>query len=333
MFNAAAIVLVLSSTIVAVLALMAAFTGVSAAIGWNARSSSARQLRRERRVFLVESTIGVVLALQCVIFFLFLHTADRIHEQLAGAMCAAGSLHASRYGYPLLLLHVIGFVLAATWLLVNRATRCAVERRVVRIKQLSLLVIAIALAAQPALQVAYFAELRPEVLTSCCSTIFSSQADGVGSWLARMPASEVRIAFALMLLTTLAIGSAVLRRAASPLWFAGAALLMALVAMASLVAWIGPDVYGVASHHCPFCVLAPDHHYVGYPLYASLAAALVTAVSCGALRVVTGSPSGSPPERRLCRTSIVAWITFGALSWAPIIGSLLLPGGIEDVLP
>jgi hypothetical protein len=240
-------------------------------------------------------------------------------------MCAAGSLAASRFGYPLLALHVAAIVLCGTWLLVNRATRTSVAPRPVRLKHGSLLVVSLVLAAEAALQLAYFADLDPSILTSCCATIFAPDAPGLASAVGRLPAGGTEAGFVAALLLTIGLGLLTLRRVASPVWLAAAAVPLGLVAAASLAVWIGPRYYGVASHRCPFCLLSSDHHYVGYLLYAALACGLATALASGALRVVRPrgprSLDDGGPERRLCAASLASWVAFAALAYAPWVGN------------
>ena len=70
----------------------------------------------------VSTLLGYALVFGLASLFLFVFTADSLAPLFTGAMCAAGSLHASPYGYPVLLLQIAGFALAsALWLVVNRA--------------------------------------------------------------------------------------------------------------------------------------------------------------------------------------------------------------------
>ena len=71
---------------------------------------------------LVESSLKVVLCCQLGTLFLFVATVDRLHPLLPGAMCAAGSLNASRFGYPAFAAKLLAFLLCGLWLIVNRAT-------------------------------------------------------------------------------------------------------------------------------------------------------------------------------------------------------------------
>ncbi len=103
-----------------------------------------------------------------------------LHPLFTGAMCAAGTLDASRFGYPTLLVKVAVFLLTGLWLVVHRATAGAVATGLVRFRHLAVLVIVAALVAENLLQ-RFFADLDPEIITSCCATIFGAEGSGVGS--------------------------------------------------------------------------------------------------------------------------------------------------------
>jgi hypothetical protein len=56
-------------------------------------------------------------------------------------------------------------------------------------------------------------------------------------------------------------------------WVALAAwgnLLFVPVSIVSLIAFFSTYVYEMPHHHCPFCLLQGDYHYVGYLMYATL---------------------------------------------------------------
>ena len=141
------------------------------------RTRGAAQLARERRAVLVESAAATVFAVQLVAVVLFVATAERLHPLLPGAMCAAGTFQASRFGYPALALEILALVLCGLWLLIHRATPDGGEHRPGALQ-----------AALPdrrrrragggdAIQVRFFVDLDPAILTSCCATVFDARAE------------------------------------------------------------------------------------------------------------------------------------------------------------
>ena len=289
------------------------------------------QLAREHRLLLVETTLGGVLWVQLLALLAFLWVADDLHRRLAGAMCAAGTLAAGRFGYPLLAIKVAALVLAGLWWLVHRETRGALSPGLVRAKHLSLLGVAGLLVADAAIQLRYFAELSPNVLTSCCATVFRAGFDGLGSRLAAVDARAGQVVFFALLGTTLAVGgrrfwsASACERAGAPggYLYAGLAAATTGAALVAVVSWVAPAWYEAPTHHCPFCLLARAEGYVGYPLYAALAAGLLAGLAAGAVRALRPlDDSGAlrpRAELRLGRSSVTGFLLFTSIAVWPLL--------------
>ena len=329
--NPVVLALLGSSAVVLAVTAVAAASGLSVLIGWDPEDSGARQLARERLTFLVQSTVRVVLACQLLSLFLFVATAERLHPLFTGAMCAAGTLNADSLGYPTLLVKLAAFVLCAVWLVVNRASPAATSTGVVRFKQLFLFGVFAALLAENILQFLYFTDLDPEIITSCCATVFGDASDGLGSGLAALPVRESRFAFVGVLALTLGSGGYSLVRGRSPALFSALSLVFGAVSIAAVVTWIAPGFYQLPTHHCPFCLLARDHGSVGYLMYAVLFVAVVAGGCAGlirCLRTVDHLGSITPAvERRLCITSVAGFVLFSLIAVWPLVASGLRMGG------
>lgn len=300
-------------------------------VSWNPEDAGAAQLARERRAVLVESAAATVFAVQLVGVVLFVATAERLHPLLPGAMCAAGTFQASRFGYPALALELLALVLCGLWLVTHRATRTAASTALVRFKLLFLIVVAVVLAAAATIQVRFVFDLDPAILTSCCATIFDARTEGagwrLGARLAALPVPVVRTAFFAALGATLVVGvrARVLHR--SPVLFSLLTLLLGAVSIAALVAWVAPSVYELPTHHCPFCLLASEHAFVGYPLYAALAVAVVAGAGSGLVRLLRSLDRwraiGPAQERRLCAVSMTGFSVFTLMAVSPTVVTTL----------
>ena len=88
---------------------------------WDLRSGSELQLGLERKTYLISTLLAFVFSVELLSLFLFVFTADALRTFFVGAMCAAGTLHVNGFGYPALLLKIVNFVLAGTWLVLNAA--------------------------------------------------------------------------------------------------------------------------------------------------------------------------------------------------------------------
>lgn len=323
--NPAVLALLLSSMVVCAVAMMAAGAGVALAAAWSPQRCDERQLARERRALLVESSLKVVLCCQLGTLFLFVATVDRLHPLLPGAMCAAGSLNASRFGYPAFAAKLLAFLLCGLWLIVNRATLGSGATVIVRVKQTAVLAVLGVLLADNVMQWSYFLDLDPAVITSCCATIFAERSVGLGSELASLPLELSRAVFLAGLLSTMAAGAMVLLRRRVAGLFSVLAVCLGVLALAALVSWVAPVFYELPTHHCPFCLLSARAGHVGYLLFGALALAVVTGVGTGVVaRLRAIDPFRSirlGEERRLCAISMSCFALFALIATWPMFTS------------
>ncbi|MBK7677520.1 MAG: ATP-binding cassette domain-containing protein [Candidatus Accumulibacter sp.] len=94
------------------------------------------------------------------------------------AMCAVGTLQVNAFGFPALLAQTVVFFLASGWLVINHVDTRACDCRLLRTKYVLLLQLLPFLLVAALLQWRYFAELRADVITSCCGNLFFDAAQG-----------------------------------------------------------------------------------------------------------------------------------------------------------
>lgn len=237
---------------------------------WDPSSGHARQIRLEKRTHLVGAVVGLVFLAQGLILPLFVHTVDQMAVQIAGAMCAVGTLNANVWGFPTLLLRIALFFLAAAWLLLHRIDARAPDYPLTRAKYALVLAILPLALVSAATQLAYFLSLDPDVITSCCGSLFSQGSASVTAHMAGLPPLPTMIALYAVLALALAAGLAYLRWRRGLLLFGGLVTLSFPVAIVAIIAFVSLYVYEHPLHHCPFCMLTPDYGHIGYALYLPL---------------------------------------------------------------
>ncbi len=299
---------------------------------WDLSSGSELQLALERRTHLVSTLLAYVLLFELASLFLFVFTADALAPLFTGAMCAAGSLKASPYGYPVLLLQLAGFALSAVWLVVNRADALGRDYPLIRFKYGFLLALVPILLLEMGLRAAYFLDLKPEVITSCCGSLFGAGGRGLGSDLAGLPPRLAGGIFVALLTGGVAVGL-LFRRTGRGGWILGVlSALLLPVGLGAVVSWLSPYVYELPTHHCPFCLLQREYHWVGYPLYGALLGGSLTGAGVGVLMAFRSIPSLATPlpafQRRLAGWSVALLAALGALvAWIVATSHLRLPPG------
>ncbi len=171
----AVLALTLGSLLISGMLGYAAFFGATILRFWDLKSGSELQLGLERQTYLISTLLTVALIFQFLSFFLFIYTADRLHPYFTGAMCAAGSLNANGWGYPVLVLKLATLILAGLWLIINRADNGGFDYPLIRVKYRLLLGLAPFVFVEAAAQWLYFWHLRPNIITSCCGALFRSR--------------------------------------------------------------------------------------------------------------------------------------------------------------
>ena len=251
---------------------------------WDLASGSRRQLALERRTYLLSALVRIVLAAQVIALLLFVFNADRMAPQFVGAMCAVGTLQADRWGMPALGAQIALFFAASLWLIVDHADRAARDYPLVRVKFGLLLGGLLPLAGiLLALEFAYFGGLRADVITSCCGSLFSSNATSVPGELGGLPPGAAMIAFYVTLAAAIGASALQFRRGCCAALVAGTSALAFAAALVGIVSFLSLYIYEHPNHHCPFCLLQAEHGFTGYLLYIPLFAATVCGLGVGAL--------------------------------------------------
>ncbi|MBM4180030.1 MAG: hypothetical protein FJ209_00555 [Betaproteobacteria bacterium] len=282
---------------------------------WHPDIGSEAQIALERRTHLVSTLVVLSLLLSLPMLALFTHTADAMAPFFAGAMCAVGSLKANAWGLPALAVMLVGFFLAAAWLVLHRLDTRGWDQPLLLAKYRLLLLLAPLALAQAALLWLYFGGLKAEVITSCCGSLFGPAATGTLAELSALPEAIARPLFFLTLALTLAAGATLLVRGRLGRAFGVLAGLNFVVALAAIVAFIAPHIYEQPHHHCPFCLLQAEHGYAGWLLYPLLFLGTAAGLGAGLAAGVRAQSLHNEAPRlaaALARIAVAALASFGA---------------------
>jgi len=327
--------LLIGSLLTCFLLLYGAFYGVSVLRRWDLRSGSEAQLEMERRTYLISTMVGYAFAFELLSLFLFIYTADDLCRLFSGAMCAAGTLNVNAFGYPALAIKIVNFLLAGTWLILNYVDNRAYDYPLIRVKYLLLLLVTPMMLAETALQFAFFLRLDPDIITSCCSTLFSAEPREAEarSLVAIISGIPLRALFFVLMTSTVLWGIFVYRGAGKgggP--YAVLSLIVFFVSIAAMISVFSLYFYDLPTHHCPFCVLKAEYGYAGYPLYLTLFGGTVTGIGVGAIapfKKVESLANVLPPvQRRLLLVSMICFALFASIVLGKVISSNLRLEGI-----
>jgi hypothetical protein len=367
------VALVLVSFLISGMILYSTFFGIRIIRRWDIRSGSEEQLALERRTYLISTLLSYVFVFQIGSLFLYIYTAESLHNLFVGAMCAAGSLNVDPYGYPAFLLKILNFILAGLWLIINYTDNRAYDYPLIRKKYAMLLLFAPLILTESVVQLLYFTQMKADVITSCCGSLFSLDRRSVGAdivttmpvnaalresivspldalqttpdgvisccgslftgetlaliltLVAAMPVKAAMAGFYLSLALTFSSGVVYWIKGKLGLLFSFASGLFFLMAGISFISFISLYFYELPTHHCPFCVLQREYGYVGYLLYASLLAGVVSGLGVGVLMPfrAIGSLSGSLPliQKKLTLLCLVSYLLFAGISIYQMVGT------------
>ncbi len=313
----AIIALLVSSVLMSFLALYSAYYGAVIVRRWDLTSGSSLQLDLERRTYLISSVLAYVFAFQLASLFLFVYTADSLCSLFTGAMCAVGTLNVNRYGYPVLGLKIVNFILAGLWLILNYADNRGYDYPLIRKKYLFLLVLTPLLIAETVLQALYFLGLHPDVITSCCGSLFSDSGRNFASEMSSLPVVPMKVLLILSMAMTLGLGMFFYVKGKGGYLFSVFSGVSFLIALASILSFISLYVYELPTHHCPFCLLQREYGYIGYLLYGALFSGVVTGLGVGVLMPFRSTVSLKTVvpviQKNLTALSLLSSLVFTAL--------------------
>jgi hypothetical protein len=328
-FQPAIIALLLASIVSVAMLLAAAPFAFQVIRHWNIASGSERQLRLERRTYLFSTLTVFVMATQLAALLLFVFNAEKMSVMFVGAMCAVGTLNVNPWGFPALIAQMSVFFLAAAWLAINHVDTRAPDYPLVRIKYGALLALLPALALVLGLQLAYFLDLKADVITSCCGSMFSEDTKGLGGDLAALPPVPAMAIFYVSLGIAIALAAwhGMTKRAGYLVAIASIAAFVA--AMAGILSFVSLYVYEHPHHHCPFCLLKPEYDWRGYWLYIPLFVATAAGIGVGAIQpfrhVASLREVVTQASARLATAAAAGFALFAAIAtWMVLRSNLIL---------
>lgn len=330
-FHTPILTLLLVSALAGLVALWSAGFGVAVLRRWDLASGTRGQVLMERRTELVSTLFALVMAAEAAALFLFVFNADRMAALFVGAMCAVGTLNVNGYGFPALYGQIATFFAAAVWLVLDHVDRLGRDYPLTRVKYAAALAIAPLVLVTGGLQLAYFLNLRTDVITSCCSKLFTPANEGVSDEMAALDPALALGALALAGGLVLASGLYALRRGRGHGLFALAGAGYFGAALVAMVSTISLYIYENPNHHCPFCILKPEYGHIGYAFYLPLFGATALALGLGVVSPFASRASLRAPlptvMRRLTIWAMAGFAAYGAVTlWVIARSNLILFG-------
>ncbi len=283
--NSWSLALILSSLIVLCLGILACRTAVRVLKDWDPASDSNQQIRLENETWLASTLVEYGLGFQIITLILFVLAADHFCQVIVGAMCATGALLANSWGMPTLLVKIGGVFLYGFWIVLHQLDISSENYPLVRAKYRYLLVLAPLLVMDNILLVLYIANLSPDIITSCCAVVFGGGGRDSGNLLDGFNQTLLLAVFYGTVLCLTISSIILIRRWHGLIAFIHAALWLFffVVALTTITTVFSSYIYAMPFHNCPFCILKPEYHSIGFALYGTLIVATFFGTSVAAV--------------------------------------------------
>ncbi|KPK35686.1 MAG: hypothetical protein AMK70_04880 [Nitrospira bacterium SG8_35_1] len=264
--------LTLAGLIILILGLLACRTAVRILRHWDPSTDTNLQIRLENEIWLVSTLVEYGLGFQILTLVLFVLAADTFCQVIVGAMCATGALLANSFGMPALLVKIAGVFLYGFWIVLHKLDISSETYPLVKAKYIYLLLILPLIFADFSLQTLYIAYLSPDIITSCCAVVFGSSAETGRNLLEGFSQNILLYSYYGSIIALTGMGWILLKRwhlfiaavfSIGWLWFLG-------LATVAIISVFSSYIYAMPYHHCPFCILKPEYHYIGFALYFTL---------------------------------------------------------------
>ena len=233
--------------------------------GYDRDATTALQYELEKKGYLAATIIKYLFFIKVPFFLFFIFTLDSISFVLPGAMCGAGVVNASSEATPLLFLKILNIYLFAYWIVLDKEDMSDESQPYMKQKFGLYLLFYMLLMVEMFLEFRMFFSIDIKSVVDCCGAIFShSDGSYMGELLGLSSSLYITLFYGNFFLLVLSYFMK------NRYLFALLSLLFIAVALLTLIAFFGTYIYELPTHHCPFCLLQSDYHYVGYLLYSLL---------------------------------------------------------------
>jgi hypothetical protein len=282
--NSWAIALTLVSVLSCFLIIMAGKTAIRVLMFWDLDSDSSTQIKLEGEIWLSSTLVMYGACFQIISLVLLIFATDQFAEFIAGAMCATGSLLANEYGMPLLYVKLGSSFMAGLWIVVHKLDISSEEYPLVRFKYVMLLLLTPLLLCELYLQCNYILNLTPDIITSCCAVVFDTGQKGVMfTGIMDSPLPLFYWSFAGLVILSLVCRYSGWKSLIVLYGVAMGCFLM--LAIDTLITTLSSYIYAMPYHKCPFCIIKPEYHFIGFFIYLMLFGSVFYGVSAAFIQI------------------------------------------------
>ena len=248
---------------------------------WDTNSTDERQYNLEKKAILAATIIKYIFILKLPLFIFFVFTSDKISGVITGAMCAAGVVNSISFGLWLFVFKILNLFIFGFWIALHVEDMKDEKLRFTKLKFSLFIVAFILLVIEILYEISFFSSLDIEKIVSCCGTLFSVASSSSFALIFNIPNTFTIAIFYIVFISLLI--SALIK---NEILFLIMNIIFFVISILSLILFFGTYIYELPTHHCPFCFLQREYHYVGYLLYVTLFIGTFSGISGSILTIM-----------------------------------------------
>lgn len=305
--NSWSVALTLLSLVVLILTAIAGRTAIRVLRYWDPASDSNRQIRLENETWLSSTLVQYAMGFQVLSLILFALAADNFSKVISGAMCATGALTANQYGMFVLSIKLLGTFFAGFWIVLHFFDISSERYPLLRVKYMALICLLPLLVVDIVSQTLYIANLKPDIITSCCAVVFGEGGGSDGNLLGGGAQGRLLTIFYGTVFLLATFGHFLFRRLNQRLlWLNGLAWLFFVgVAFVAITTVFSSYIYAMPYHHCPFCILKPEYSYIGFFIYGTMLPAAFFGIAATLVEIIPAKVSLEEVVRRFQKRAVL----------------------------
>jgi hypothetical protein len=247
------------------IATLCLFMSIRIVKNWNIEATTPLQYSLEKSSVLVATFIKYIFVLKLPLFLFFIFSLDKLSDVITGAMCAAGVVNSVSFGMYLVMLKLFNIYLFGFWLALHVKDSKDEKRALTKAKFWLFITAYFFLIIEIIYEFSYFHSLNVDKIVSCCGTLFSATSSSSLSLIFLLSNTQVVVLFyASLVLHLVSLYKKI------PIISILSSILFLVISIIAVILFFGTYIYELPTHHCPFCFLQKDYHYVGYIIYVTL---------------------------------------------------------------
>lgn len=249
---------------------------------WDFSSYSESQYNLERRNYLVSVLTQLAVISKILAFPFFIYIVDYLSSLIIGAMCAAGVFGAVGHSAFLLGADLLVLFTGLLWIFINKEDILSRKYHFTKLKLKIFFIFSFFVYVEYFLLVSFFARLKVDIIVKCCGLIYSPYQNIFSTTRGTTTLWPVLLYLVIVILIM------VFERRYTDLFTQLYGLVFLGFSFFMVTHFFAPYIYELPSHHCPYCLLQSEYHYVGYIIYFFMIGGAFCGMIAPLIRILTG---------------------------------------------